>query len=528
VIAIDRHPARGRGAARGERFPKRSGKFPDPTTAGDAAAAPGAQLAFGTNHAPGDAVPFRARRLATMIVVLTGHGLLAHSPSSAGPLPAAAASLDAAVRVMTLGEALAHARVRHPAVKSALARVAAVGADARIPRAQWLPTLGATVQGFEATANNTTASYVGVRGIDVPRIGGTRVAATGDWSPSLSTLAAIGGTQEIFDFGRVAVQAAFADLAYQAETHRADAERLRVTQLVKEAYYAVLGARAVAHAAEDARQRAQVHREMAAAEVRSGLHPPIELTRSEADLARFEVGTIRARGSLRSAQAVFAAAVGVDEPLLDAGGDPGAIRPLPPFAELTELAATRDPALREARTRADAADALARAIAAETRPDLVLTGTVSGRGGAAEPTTGPLATDHPGLPTVPNWDVGLVLRWPLFDPVVAARAHAAAVRVEVARADLAGLRQQQAARLQEAYVALQVALAALSSLQRAVDASHANYAQAEARFKAGLGTSLELADAEGVRTDAEIQLAVGQFEAHRSHAVIARLTGEDS
>ena len=115
------------------------------------------------------------------------------------------------------------------------------------------------------------------------------MTSTGDWAPSLSTFAAVGATQEIFDFGRIAAQAAFVDLAYEAESHRADAERLRVNLLVKEAYYGVLGARAIKQAADDARQRAQAHREMAAAEVRSGLHPPIELTRSDADVARFEV-----------------------------------------------------------------------------------------------------------------------------------------------------------------------------------------------------------------------------------------------
>jgi len=458
------------------------------------------------------------------VALVAASGLTARAALSAGGFPPLSASASAAVRAMTLDEALAHARSHHPAVKSALARVAAVAADARVPRAQWLPAVGATAQAFEATANNTTASYVGVRGVDIPRIGGTRVTSTGDWTPYLSTLAAVGATQEVFDFGRIAAQTTFLDLASQAESHRADAERLRVNLLVKEAYYAVLGARAIERAADEARQRAQAHREMAAAEVKSGLHPPIELTRADAELARFEVGTLRARGSLRSAQAVFAAAVGVDEALLDAGGEAGPVRPLPPLTQMAELAATRDPVLREARARVDAADALTRAISAETRPDLALSATFSERGGAAPPSTGPLAD---GLPTTPNWDAGLVLRWPLFDAVVAARARAAAARAEGARADLALALQQQVAGLQQATVALEIALAALSSLQRAVDASHANYDQADARFKAGLGTSLEVADAEAVRTDAEIQLAVGQFEAHRSRAIVARLIGED-
>ena len=220
----------------------------------------------------------------------------------------------AVLRSMTLDEALRYAREHQPSLQSALARVAAAAADTRVARAQWLPTFGATVQAFEGTTNNSTASYVGVREVALPRIGGTAVRSTGTFTPSTSTLVGVGAGQEVFDFGRIAAQAAVADVAYEAERHRADAERLRVELLVKEAYFAVHGARAVLRAAEDAYARAQVHRDMAAAGVKSGLHAPIELTRAEADLTRFDVGRIRAGGSAATrAQAVFAAAVGVDD-----------------------------------------------------------------------------------------------------------------------------------------------------------------------------------------------------------------------
>jgi outer membrane protein len=440
---------------------------------------------------------------------------------------AIAAPASAAVKAVTLEEALSYARVHQPALRSALARVAAAAADARVPRAQWLPSFGATLQGFEGTANNTTASYLGAPKVDLPRIGGTRVTGTGSLTPGTSTLAAIGGGQEVFDFGRIAAQAAVVDVAYEAERHRADAERLRIDLLVKEAYYGVLGSRAVLFAAEDAYQRAQVHRNMAAAGVKSGLHAPIELTRVEAELTRFDVGRIRAGGSLRSAQAVFAAAVGADEALLDAAGQPSALPPAPPLPEAVKRASVADPVLQEARSRADAADALVRAIGSENRPDLALTATISGRAGTATPSSGSLSDRYGPLPTVPNWDVGLVLRWNLYDPIVAARQGSAAARADVARADLSVLTQQEAAAVQEAYVAVEVSQAALFSLGRAVEAAHANYAQAEARFKAGLGTSLELADAETVRTDAEIQLAVGEFDARRARAFLARLLAED-
>lgn len=446
-------------------------------------------------------------------------------PREAGRAPAWLGGAGPARR-MALDEALAYARAHQPALRRALARVAAATADARIPRAQWLPSAGATLQAFGGTANNTTASYVNVPELDLPRIGGTRVTDTGTWGPSSSTLAGVGVGQELFDFGRIAAQAAVADLTAEAERHRADAEALRIDLLVKDAYYGVQGAQAIVRAAEDAYRRAGVHRDMAAAEIRSGLHAPIELTRAEADLTRFDVGRIRAAGGLRTAQAVFAAAVGVDDPLLDAVGPAPPPLPAPALADSLRQAAARDPVIEEARSRVRGADAVTRAVGAEARPDLALTATLSGRAGTAAPSSGSISDRYGPLPIVPNWDVGLVLRLPLYDAVVAARREAAASHAEVARAEVSVLAQQEAAAVQQAYVSLEVSQAALVSLGRAVDAAQANDAQAEARFKAGLGTSLELADAEALRTGAEIQLAVGTFEAQRARAALSRLIGE--
>lgn len=476
-----------------------------------------------------------ARAVASMVAVALLSGLCIDADAAEPPAtPVAPAPLREPLTIagagpsaaMTLDQALSFARAHQPALRSALARVAAAAADTEIARAQWFPALGITAQTFEGTANNTTASYVGAPRVDLPRIGGTRVASTGAWAPSTSMLAAAGIGQEVFDFGRIAAQAAVADTAYEGERSRADSERLRVDLLVRETYFGVQGAHAVLRAAEDAYRRARVHRDMAAAVVKSGLHEPIELTRAEADLSRFDVGRIRAVGSLRAAQAAFAAAVGVEERLLDTAGQSPAAAAVPPLEQGLRQAADRDPRLAEARARVRLADSLTRAIGAEMRPDLALTATFSGRAGTATPSGGSVSDSYGPLPLVPNWDVGLVLRWPLYDPVVAARRAAAGSRAEVARAEVSVLSQQETAAVQQAYVSFEVNQAALVSLQRVVEAARANYAQAEARFKAGLGTSLELADAEALRTDAEIQLAVGQFEAQRGRAVIGRLIAE--
>jgi outer membrane protein len=427
---------------------------------------------------------------------------------------------------MTLEQSLSYARDHHPALRSALARVDAAVAEARVPRAQWRPFVTAGAEGLAATANNTTATVLGIRGLDLPRVGGTRVSDSGTWSPSATTLAALGAQQEVFDFGRIAAQAAVADAALEESRHRADAERLRVELVVKDAFFGVLAARAVLRAAEDATARARLHRDQAAAEVKSGLHAPIDLTRAEADLARFDVGRLRATGGLRTAQVVLAAAVGVDDDALDAAGEAPPLADPRGLPELLGQAAHRDPSLEAARANTRVADAVTRAVDADGRPDLALTASISGRQGTATPSSGTGSDRYGPLPLVPNWDVGLVLRWALYDPLVVARRDVASARAEVARADLATLTRQEAAAVQQAYASFEMSRATVVGLGRAVEVTRANYAQAEARFRAGLGTALELADAENVRTDAEIQLAVGEFEVRRARAALDRLTAE--
>jgi outer membrane protein len=426
---------------------------------------------------------------------------------------------------MTLSEARAFARGHQPSLASALARVSAAQASATVTQAQWLPTLGLTAQALVGSANNTTASYFGVRDVDLPRIGGTRVDGTGSWAPHASTLVAGGVRQEIFDFGRIAAETAVDDALAAEERSRAEEERLRLDLLVEETFYGVEAAHAVERAARGAMNRAAVHRDMAAAAVKSGLHPPIELTRADADVTRFRVGWLRATGSLRAAQAALAAAVGAPEMALDTTGPPTLAPHAPSWTEAARQAAAQDPLLRAAAQRIQASELSVRALEAAVRPNLLLTATLSAREGTAAPSSGGVTTGYAPLPVVPNWDAGLVLSWPLFDGVIRARRKVAEARVAIAKADAAALGVERRAALQDAFIAFELNLASLEALQDALRAAEANDAQAEARFKSGLGTSVELADAEALRADAEIQLAVGRFEAARARARITRLMG---
>lgn len=465
----------------------------------------------------------------TIGLALFGLTLGTSVPAGAQPAKEAGDSSSAIrpTRVLSLSDAITYARTHQPAIRAAMARVAAEEQVAKIPRSQWLPSVGINAQLFGGTANNTTGTYVTTPFVDVPRIGGTTVSGTGSAQPYPSTFVGAGLNQEIFDFGRIAAQAAAADATVDVARQRAAAERLDIDFAVEEAYFGVFAAKSVLTAAEGARERARVHRDLAKAGVDAGLRSPIDLTRQEADLARFDIGRERARAGIVMAESVLAATVGVPEPELDVTTDVPNTREMPSMAQAMRESATRDPRILAAVARVRAQEQATKAIGAELRPNLSLTSSLNLRAGGATASNEVTANQGGWVPNVPNWDVGVVLSWPIFNGPTMARERASRVREQVEREDLSRVRFQRTVAIQQASVAVEVAKTALPALEHAVSAARANYDQADARFKSGLGNSVELADAEALRAQAEIDLALGNFQLARSRVAFGRAIAEE-
>ncbi len=388
------------------------------------------------------------------------------------------------------------------------------------------PSFGVTLQAIEGTTNNTTASYVGVPDVDIPRIGGTSDASAdgGSWSPSTSMLGAIGGTQEIFDFGRIAAQAAVADRRLRGRASAPNAERLRIDLLVKDAYYGVLGAHAVLRAAEDAFQRAE------APPRHGGRWSQERAARAHrADARRGGPHALRRRrksapaGSIESAQAVFAAS----SASTTLSSTPAARRRAQPRPSLGRgVRKRRGRAIRcseGGRARAGPRTRSRARCRRRRAPTSSLTATFSGRAGTPSAVERlRCRIDYGPLPTIPNWDVGLVLRWPIYDPVVAAQARRRRQRAPRSRAPMS--RSLVAARERDRSASLRGAPGSHRPRSSASSAPSTPLTRTTRRprraSRRASGTSLELADAEAVRTDVEIQLAVGRYEARRARAAL--------
>ena len=430
------------------------------------------------------------------------------------------------VRAMSLREAIQFARIHQPSLQAARARVAVAREQAQLPRAAWAPRVVAGAELVVGTNNNTTASFGGPLGFDVPRIGGTPANAPASYAPQPSSLAGIGLRQEIYDFGRLSAQARALDLFARAADEDAQLADLDLALFVEESFYAVAGAHGVLRASEAAVKRATEHRDWAKARVAAKMAPPVDQVRAEADLARFDVDRVRAQGAVTSAQAVLAAAIGAPDAAIDTGADDVTYPSAPALDVTVRELGEREPSLRAAKDVLVAQRAVTSSIERELLPDVSLSAGLSGRAGGSAVTGQSTPAGGGWIPDVPNYDAMVVLSWPLFDRTVSVRAETSRRIEHVRTAELDAQRERLRGLAAQSYVDLEVAQSALPALQRAVDAATANEQQVDARFKNGVSTAVELADAEALLTESEIQLAIGQFQLARARARVARVLAE--
>ncbi len=431
-------------------------------------------------------------------------------------------------QTLTLGQSLEHALRRQPYIKLALARIHAREVEARVPRAQWTPQLTTGAELVVGTVNQTSASVFNIDKIEIARIAGRAPVRDADWNAYPSTFAVVGLQQQIFDFGRIAAQSAAHDARVSIESEAARSIQLDVAFNVEEAYFAVRTAKDVLRAAEGAYQRSKTHRDAAAAGVIAGLKPPIELARAEADLTRFDAGLKSARGGLTTARFILGAAIGEPQWEVDVPDQKPPFSANLPFVMALNKALKKNPELRAALLTVRSQALETKAVAKEMSPDLFLSAVGYGYAGGAPTDGGPNARGGGWIPNVPNYAAGVLFSFPIIDAPVRARQSASQAKEHAARAAADVAKQALIASVRSAWIALDVACETLPALRQAVAAAQANHAQAEARFMNGLGTSVELADAEQLRIAAEIRYALGEFDVWRARAALGRLLAERS
>lgn len=424
-------------------------------------------------------------------------------------------------KVFTLEEAVNFALANYPAVRAALERASAARAGVGLARTSYYPLADMLWQSNRATRNNIFGLLLPQSVI--PSLTGPVLSS----NSNSSVWGSAGGllfSWEPFDFGyrRATVQAA------QAGQNRATAEvavtRLDVAVAAMDAFLTLLAAQERVRAARADVERRQVFAKSLHVLVDNQLRPGADASRAEAELARARTDFIRAEQAERVSRAALADVLGIIG--IEFKIEAGPLLDLPPGSALPALALSANPIAAADKARMEEVRARARILDRSYYPRFHFQSAVFGRGSGAN-TDGSTAGGLNGLGLErSNWVAGMTVTFPLFD-IFSIRARK---EIEVSNQRAESARYDQT--IQDLTGQLEKARAALEGARRVADntpiqlqAARDSESQARARYQAGLGTIVEVAEAQSLLVQAEIDDALARLEVWRDLAAVAAAHG---
>jgi outer membrane protein len=426
-------------------------------------------------------------------------------PPAAQDAPAAQAGTTP-LRVLTLEEALRVAHERQPQLRQAHAGTEAAGARARQAEAPLLPQLSATAGYQRATGNIITRPGVFTGTVSHPQ--------TLDTFNSFNS--SVTANQLIYDFGQTTGRYhAFTSLAEAtAEAERATA--LQVTLTVRTAFFDARANKSLVQVARESFRNLEAHLEQVQGFVEAGTRPDIDLVQARTDLANAQVQVISAENNYDVSRTLLSQAMGIvqpfdydvaDEVLTAVAGEDAQADAL-----LDEAISTR-PEITSLRDQVRAQQETLRSIQGAYGPAL---------SASAGFTQGGTAVDHLGW----NLSAGLTLSWQLYQGgFTKAQSHEAEANVAVLVAQLDSLRLALRVEVEQARLAVRAAKATQGAAHGAVENARERLGLAQARYETGIGSALELSDAQLVLTNAAVQAVQADYRLSTARAQLLKALG---
>lgn len=428
------------------------------------------------------------------------------------------AQAAAASRPMTLEQVVAEALAKHPRIRSGEAEERMKDAQVDEKRASRLPGLGVSAQFNQSTGNTPPGAWFPTTGF--PAISGAPRGKTLD-SGAWQTGASVWTSWDVLAFQR---QSAAIDLALASRSEAAAvtaANRLEVAYEAADAFVELIEAQETVHAAGVSVERARVVVTMTQPLVEQTLRPGADAARAQAELAAAQTVLARAEQTRELRRAQLAEAMG--DAALHVEADPGRLAdPVDATTVGSPVPSANHPDIVRSSAEVARATRAQSVVAVEYLPrlDLVADLWVRGSGLYQSPADGL-------VPDIPNWAAGAVATWSIFDiPAIRARARAASAATDSAQARRDETYLAVAAQLSSASAVLEGAQRVARQTPATLASARAAEQQILARYRAGLAPVVDVADAERLLTQAEIDDAIARLEVRRALLALARASGD--
>ena len=399
-----------------------------------------------------------------------------------GAGPAQAPPSPVAGRVLTLEEAISIALATEPNIRARLQDYEAAGFRVNQALSAVLPQLAGSW-----FANRQQSQFFS------GAVGGGTPKPSPLWSTNSTAQVTL--SQILFDFGKTF--AATDGARAQAEVSRLDAEvqKDQVILAVKEAYFNLLFGKRLITVNQEAVARAELNLRSAKGFFEVGTRPKFDVTRAEVDLANAHVALIQAKNAERLARVALNTAMGID---VNTATEVKDILSFEPYrmveGQLIPEALRQRPEYRRINALVTAADASVRQAFRNFFPDL------SGVGSYGGTFRNPKSPDD----LAETWQLGLQLNWSIFDGGnKIARYQEANKNVEAARSRVQAIELSISQEVVQADLNLHEAQERTQAAKKAVESAQENFRLAQGRFDAGVGTIIELTDAQLALTQAQ-------------------------
>lgn len=386
---------------------------------------------------------------------------------------------------LTLAQVEASALLNQPRMLAEQLRARASAERVKEARSGYLPTVS-----FNAT---------GVRVADA----GTSLAAGYITTSAVSDRFAYGGnlTQLVTDFGRTHALVESARSTAQAQADLATLTRAQVRLNVREAYYQVLGAEAVLRAARAAQANRHLVAQQLSALAQSELRSTLDVNFANVLASEADLAVVQAESSVAQQRARLATATGSEATVTATLVEPAGADALPPDpASLLAEAQTGRADLTAAEAQKHAADQFANAEKRLSYPTLNLIASA----GQIPFHDRTLQGDYAAA--------GLNLNIPVFNGGLFRARHTEAELEASARTDdVRQLHLEVNEQVRNSWSRASEAFRSLDVTARLVAQSKEALRLAQARYDAGLGSIVELNQAQLNETSAEISAADANY-----------------
>jgi outer membrane protein TolC len=297
------------------------------------------------------------------------------------------------------------------------------------------------------------------------------------------------------------------DVAKAAEG-RANAElaltKLDIAGVVGDAFLGLAAAQQQVKAAEADVDRRQVLATSVHALVKEQLRPGADASRADAELAAAKIQLIRAQELERESEATLAELLGVAGNKIAINAE--SLLATPPTSYASQSALTDHPSAQVANSNLFETKAKENVLSKSYFPRFNLQGSFSGRGSGANP-DGTFATGTDGLDLMRrNWAVGLTASFAVLDfPSLHFKKQIEQSNERAQRAEYDKTLQTLTAQSERAKAAYDTAVLISQNTPVELEAARLGETQANARYQAALAPIVEVAEAQRLLLQAEIE-----------------------